>query len=240
MDAVSDPSGPWVVVVPVKGTADGKSRLMPERTADERMRLAEAFSLDAVGALLESELVGRVIVVTDAESPVAARFRGAGPRVAVIADPGAGLNAAVTAGIAEARAGGAALVAAMLGDLPSLAARDVDEALAAASGHPLAFVPDAEGSGTTLIAATGRELVPRFGAGSAERHRRAAHVEIVPAPGSTLRHDVDTEADLRAALDRGVGPATRAVAATLSRAERATRGPSTLSPAAASTPSSRR
>ncbi|MBF4574146.1 2-phospho-L-lactate guanylyltransferase [Herbiconiux sp. VKM Ac-1786] len=220
----------WTVVVPVKGTAEGKSRLMPERSAEERLRLAEAFTLDAVAALRAARTVGRVIVVTDAGSSVAARLRETGPGVEVLADPGRGLNAAVASGIAAA---GGGPTAAMLGDLPTLVADDVDEALDAAHAHPLAFVADAQGSGTTLITATGSPagtataLVPRFGADSAERHRAAGHVALTLGPDSTLRHDVDTEAELQEAWRRGVGPATALVL-------------ETLSPPAASAPSSRR
>ncbi|MCR8672104.1 2-phospho-L-lactate guanylyltransferase, partial [Agrococcus sp. HG114] len=56
-------------------------------------------------------------------------------------------------------------------------------------------------------------LRPRFGPGSAERHRQAGHVELPIAPGTGLRLDVDELADLHTALDAGVGPHTRAVLA---------------------------
>jgi 2-phospho-L-lactate guanylyltransferase len=210
-------TSPWTLVVPVKGTAEGKSRLMPERSAEERLLLAEAFTLDAVAALRAARTVGRVIVVTDAGSSVAARLRETVPGVEVLDDPGQGLNAAVARGIAAA---GDGPTAAMLGDLPTLVAGDVDEALEAAHAHPLAFVADAEGSGTTLITAAGRtagaDLVPRFGTGSAERHRAAGHVALTLGDHSTLRHDVDTEAELQQAWRRGVGPATARVLESLS------------------------
>ncbi|GLK18046.1 2-phospho-L-lactate guanylyltransferase [Herbiconiux flava] len=205
-------TSPWTLVVPVKGTAEGKSRLMPERSAEERLLLAEAFTLDAVAALRAARTVGRVIVVTDAGSSIAARLRETVPGVEVLDDPGEGLNAAVARGIAAADDGP---TAAMLGDLPTLVAGDVDEALEAAYAHPLAFVADAEGSGTTLITAAGSTagagLVPRFGAGSAGRHRAAGHVALALGDDSTLRHDVDTEAELQQAWRRGVGPATARV-----------------------------
>lgn len=210
---MSIPKPLFTVVVPVKGTADGKSRLLPERPAGERMLLAEAFALDAVSALQRARQVGRVVVVTDAASSVAARLRERG--VTVLGDPGGGLNAAVAAGLARASAAPGP-VAVMLGDLPTLGADDLDEALDAARGHPLALVHDAEGSGTTLITTTQGALVPRFGGGSAERHRAAGYVDLVLRPESTLRHDVDTEADLRAAVAAGVGPHTAEVLRRLS------------------------
>jgi 2-phospho-L-lactate guanylyltransferase len=206
----------WTVVVPVKGTAAGKTRMAPGLDPRQRMLLVEAFALDAVSALTASDLVERVFVVTDAAAGLSESLRALGADI--VADPGAGLNAAVVAGIAAARlprdTGGTAAgaVAALLGDLPCLVSADVDDALTRASEHPLAVVPDAEGSGTTLITALpGVELVPRFGVGSAARHAQAGHVVLDIAADSTLRLDVDTERDLEVALARGVGPHTGAV-----------------------------
>jgi 2-phospho-L-lactate guanylyltransferase len=207
----------WTVVVPVKGTAEGKSRMAPALDADQRMRLVEAFALDAIAALVASERVSRVIVVTDATAAVAGSLRALGADI--VADPGEGLNAAVRAGIAFAlsptgpRSGaGGGGVAALLGDLPCLVTADVDDALARASVHPLAVVPDAEGTGTTLITALpGVPLEPRFGAGSAARHAAAGHIVLDVDANSTLRIDVDTERDLAVARARGVGPNTRRV-----------------------------
>lgn len=214
----------WTVVVPVKGTAAGKSRLAPERDEAERMRLMAAFALDAVGALRAAPSVARVIVVTDAESPLAAELAALGADI--LPDPAAGLNAAVAAGLAAAvpldhastlsaappaadpsTAVTTAGLAAMLGDLPCLTAADLEAALALAAAHPLALVPDAEGIGSTLITARpGHTLVPSFGADSAARHRAAGHVTLPIPPTSTLRLDVDTPADLARAAARGLGP----------------------------------
>jgi 2-phospho-L-lactate guanylyltransferase len=204
----------WSIVVPVKGTAEGKSRLAPELDAAARTRLAEAFSLDAIAAVRAAHRVARVIVVTDATAPVAAHLRQQG--VELVDDPRGGLNPAVLAGLAGLEAvvpAGTARVAVLLGDLPCLVAADLDEALVRAEAHPLAFVPDAEGSGTTLVTALpGHPLVPRFGAGSAARHRDAGHVELALREGTTLRRDVDTAADLETARALGLGPLSRAAA----------------------------
>lgn len=222
----------WTVVVPVKGTADGKSRMSPGIDAAQRARLVEAFALDAVAALVQSVSVTRVIVVTDETADLTGPLKLLGAEI--VADPGAGLNAAVAAGIAAAAvpeagvaaraavaagmasvaaaagAARAAGVAALLGDLPCLQPADVDRAFALAVRHPLAVVPDAEGSGTTLITALpGVALVPRFGAGSAARHRDAGHAVLDIPADSTLRLDVDTEHDLALARARGLGPRTR-------------------------------
>lgn len=201
----------WSIVVPVKGTAEGKSRLAPELDAEARARLAEAFSLDAIAAVGSATRVHRIIVVTDATAPIAEHLRHEG--VELVDDPRAGLNPAVLAGLDAVGPAGTARVAVLLGDLPCLVAADLDEALRAAEAHPLAFVPDAEGSGTTLVTALpGHPLVPRFGAGSAARHCDAGHVELALREGTTLRRDVDTAADLETARALGLGPLSRVAA----------------------------
>ena len=82
-------------------------------------------------------------------------------------------------------------------------------ASALAGDRSLAFVPDAEGTGTVLLAAAARRPAPAFGAGSAARHEPARRRPAGPGP-ATLRRDVDTWAALAQALDLGAGPATTA------------------------------
>ena len=86
-----------------------------------------------------------------------------------------------------------------------------------AAGRGRAFCADADGTGTTLLlAAAARALDPRFGEGSAARHRASGAVALDGAwPG--LRRDVDTGDDLCAAAELGLGPHTRAVLAPTGR-----------------------
>jgi 2-phospho-L-lactate guanylyltransferase len=71
-------------------------------------------------------------------------------------------------------------------------------------------VADRGGTGTTLLtAAPGRPPRPRFGPASAAAHRSAGAVEL-SGHWPSLRHDVDTAADLLAAAELGLGPATSA------------------------------
>ena len=74
----------------------------------------------------------------------------------------------------------------------------------------MAAVPDTEGTGTVLLAArTPAGLDPAFGAGSfAEHVRRGALPLDLDLP--RLRRDVDTPADLEAALALGLGHRTAA------------------------------
>ncbi|MFN2518444.1 MAG: hypothetical protein ABR604_05260, partial [Jatrophihabitantaceae bacterium] len=102
-------------------------------------------------------------------------------------------------------------VAALVADLPALRPQELATALGLAAQHPRAYVPDSHGIGTTMLTALpGQLLSPEFGPGSSARH--AVRAAALPA-GAGLRTDVDTAADLQAALALGVGPATSAVLA---------------------------
>jgi 2-phospho-L-lactate guanylyltransferase len=87
---------------------------------------------------------------------------------------------------------------------------------AAASGPGRAFLADAAGIGTTLLAAApGVPLAPAFGGASRDRHLASGAREITLPGVDSARRDVDTAADLRVALALGVGPRTAAIAARL-------------------------
>ncbi|MFF7188049.1 2-phospho-L-lactate guanylyltransferase [Streptomyces sp. NPDC008222] len=205
----------WTVVVPLKALARAKSRLSDTAADGLRPALALAFAQDTVAAVLSCAAVRDVAVVTD--DPLAARELAAlGARV-VADEPAGGLNAALAHGAAVVRgARSGAAVAALNADLPSLRPLELARVLDAAAEFPRAFLPDAAGIGTTLLAAgPGRELLPAFGTDSRARHRASGAVEIALDEVDSVRQDVDTGNDLRAALALGVGPRTAAAAARL-------------------------
>ena len=207
-DSLPDSSpvaGSWGVVVPVKRLELAKTRLTPYGE-QARQDLALAFAADVVEA---ARGAAQVLVVTDDER-AAARLSELGADVAPD-DPDAGLNPALAHGAAVARRRfpreGVALLSA---DLPALRPAELDAALAAAAGYGVAFVADASGTGTTLLAtAPGRPVEPRYGRASAAAHRAAGAIELTGGWPS-LRTDVDTAADLRTAAELGLGPATSA------------------------------
>jgi 2-phospho-L-lactate guanylyltransferase len=191
----------WTVVVPVKPAGSGKSRL--EGAAAARQELARAIALDTIAAAAQ---VARVVVVT-ADDGIAACLDGG---VAVIADPGAGLNAAVAAGAAAAGVG--TWRAALLGDVPALRPADLAAALEAAARYERAVVGDADGTGSTLVtAAPGVPWQSAFGPDSFRRHLELGFTALPISDASTLRHDVDTPAQLATAVALGLGPRTAAV-----------------------------
>ena len=203
----------WTVVIPVKGAPAAKSRLAPAVPDDARAVLARAFALDTIAAALGATSVARVLVVGDDPS-----LAGVAEFVSEPSGEGAerGLLPAVRRGIAHARADASGAVAVLLGDLPALRPQELDAALAAAARHPLAFVRDADGTGTTLAtAASGVAFEPRFGPGSAKRHAAAGFVELAASDAPGLTRDVDTVDGLETVLHHGVGDHTAEAVARL-------------------------
>ncbi len=224
----------WTVIIPVKRLEIAKSRLRGSMAGADHDALVLAMAMDTVSAALASPVVGRVVVVTG-DDAAAEAVRGLGADV--IPDvPDAGLNPALAYAATLARPKGATAslpgVAALSADLPALRTQDLTEALRTAeqvarppagtapsgaspseTADPVrAFVADADGTGTVLLAAPpGARLEPCFGAGSAAAHATSGAVELT-GDWPSLRRDVDTAADLAEAVVLGVGPRTGAVA----------------------------
>src|SRR5262249_38229628 len=161
--------------------------------------LVLALMLDTVAAALAA---APVLVVTSDET-VAAAARELGAKV-LPDTPDAGLNAALAYGAAAA---GGGPHAALAGDLPALRGDDLAAVLRSVTVR--GYVPDAHGTGTTLLAVPDGVLDPRFGPGSARAHAGSGAVELA-APDS-VRLDVDSAEDLAAAARLGLGPRTRAL-----------------------------
>lgn len=205
-----DSTEKWSLVVPLKPLAVAKSRLAAAVGA-VRPALALAFALDTVAAALACEQVADVTVVTD-DPTAGAELAGLG--ALVTADvPAAGLNAALRYGAERTRERVPdAPVAALNGDLPALRPAELDSVLReAVRAHKRAFLADAAGVGTTLLAAPPHvPLSPAFGGPSRARHLASGAHEITLPGVPSVRRDVDTADDLRAARELGLGPRTAA------------------------------
>ncbi|MGD6754665.1 2-phospho-L-lactate guanylyltransferase [Streptomyces sp. BH105] len=205
----------WTLVIPLKPLVRAKSRLAPTAGDALRPSLALAFAQDTVAAAGACAAVRDVVVVTD-DSRAGRELTALGAHV-VPDSPQAGLNAALAHGAAAVRSGRpAAALAALNADLPALRPSELARVLTAAAAFPRAFLPDAAGIGTTLLsAAPGAELLPAFGGASRARHTASGAAELPLEGVHSVRQDVDTGEDLRAALALGVGPHTARAAAGL-------------------------
>lgn len=207
------PRDRWTIVVPLKSSARGKSRI--ELDPALRRRLAVAMALDTVTAAAAADGVLTVLVVVD--DPADGDQLAAIPWVRIVRSRTPGLNQAIADGLhavghdassVENVADGPGPVAVLPADLPSLAAMELSEALAAAVPHRSAVVADRQGTGTTLLTAAGaHHLQPRYGSESLRRHVAGGAVLLDLPVTSGLRRDVDQIDDLAGVR----GPRTLAV-----------------------------
>lgn len=203
----------WTVVVPVKRWALGKSRLAV--TSAVRRQLARALALDLVDAVAECAAVEQLVLVTAERELHAARLC----HDAVVLEDRppplrqSSLNGAVALGLAWARTRRPqAPLAVVPADLATVTPCALEEGLTRLGAFERAFVPDAEGSGTTVVTARHPGLLSgtAYGAGSAAEHERMG-LRCVSDVDERLRLDVDTAADLLRADTVGTGPGVRAV-----------------------------
>jgi 2-phospho-L-lactate guanylyltransferase len=184
----------WTVVVPLKSSALGKSRIDVDPAL--RRALARAMAADTVAAAAAAPTVGRVLIVADDPEDARHLIR---PGVTTTLTAAAGLNEAITDGLASLPRH--QRVAVLPADLPSLTPDELQRALACAGTHDLAVVADRQGTGTTLLTASSpARLHPRYGDGSFARHVAAGAVPLEVPVDSGLRRDVDVASDLSSVL----------------------------------------
>jgi 2-phospho-L-lactate/phosphoenolpyruvate guanylyltransferase len=209
----------WSVLLPVKVLAVAKSRLA-ELAGPRRGELALAVACDTVTAVMRTDQAARAVVITD--DPVAAAVLTELGAQIIPDEPRDGLNAALRHGAAiAAQRWPASGTAALSADLPALRPLELSRALTAAAAWPNAFVADAAGDGTTLYtAAPGVAFRPAFGLASRARHAAGGAIELGLTDVPGLRRDVDTPADLRGAVELGLGSRTAPLATELLRCAR--------------------
>jgi len=198
----------WAIVVPIKRLSVAKTRLADR--ADLRADLALAMALDTVAVARSCPSVDQVVVVTD--EPAAAEAVTTMGALVVADAPDAGLNPALRHGVsAVAQSSASRAVAALSSDLPALRAADLDGVLRSATAFASCIVADADGTGTTLLTVRDAAgFAPRFGTASRRAHLEGGAHDLTSTAPPSLRRDVDTIDDLRAAVELGVGPATAA------------------------------
>ena len=206
-------------LVPAKLGSAVKTRLGAALTPAQRVDLAQAMLSDVLAALGDVRALAGVAVITrdEAVATIAARHGATTLRET----EGRGLNEGVAEGIAGCRTLGASGVVVVMGDLPTLAAKEIELAIARLPERGLVLVPSFDGTGTNVLAMRPPDLLlpTHFGEGSLARHRAAAAalgIDIVNCPLRGAALDIDTVDDLRRLMRAdGQGAATRRVLAAL-------------------------
>ena len=174
----------WAVLVPLKPPTAAKSRLAVPH--DTRVELVLAMAGDVVEAALACTDVDLVAVVADSADGLEPLQR---QGAAIVIDPdGLGLNASLRHAAAVAAARDASYgIASLVGDVAAARPEQLTRVLAAAAIEGTAFVPDAAGRGTTLVAARRwAAFLPEYGNHSRRRHARGGlHRADVAGPRRT-------------------------------------------------------
>lgn len=213
------------VVIPAKPLDRALSRLAGVLGPEVRCAVQTAMLTDVVAAA--TGFSDQVIVVS-ADQRVAMIAASCGAQVVPDAVPAAGIDVAVSRGVAVIDSDE---VLVLMGDLPLATSADLHAvAVALGRGPGIACAVSADGTGTNaLYLRPPRVIATAFGVDSLERHVVAATdagVRAVSLVAPGLERDIDTPDDLAALLRSGHECATTRVC-------RALRVPEALSPTAA-------
>ncbi len=196
------------VIVPLRGSGSGKSRLGEALDAEEREALVLGMLSRTLDVLASWPAVRDTWLVTEDERTTQL-VRLARPQVRIVGQPlDGGLNGALRAARDAAVAAGASAILLLPADLPliTLGALDglldgADAALAAGEGRPVVAIAasDVRGGTNALLLTPVDIIQPQFGEASLEAHLRAAEsagasVQVVIDPA--LGFDLDTTEDL--------------------------------------------
>ncbi len=198
------------ILVPVKNTAEAKSRLAGLLTPEKRRALTLALLRDVLTALTRSHAVSRsgaaIYVVSD--DPLVKRIAHAFS-VGIMEDSESGdLNAALTDAarcLGKRRAGALWVIPA---DLARITQSDIDVLFSKHQARPaVTLAPAAGDEGTNALGMSSSGLINfSFGRESFERHSAAARLtdatlNVIHRPG--LAFDLDTVDDLKAFAEMG-------------------------------------
>jgi len=195
-------------VIAVRGGAQAKTRCAPGLDEAGRAELVRAMMLDMIAALLAAPRIDQVEVVTPTPE-LAKAARGAGA-LAVLEPRALGINAALESARARLRAvDGAAVMAALPGDLPLLDPAELDPAFDLAGPGRAVLIPALADGGTgAVVARADAPFAFAFGADSFRRHWAAverAGLEPVRLDAPSLGLDIDRPQDLAAVGERQAG-----------------------------------
>ena len=201
-------------LVPFKPFSAAKRRLRSRFSDAEVDEIGRAMLSDVLAALARAPSIERTRVLTDDEN-VAEAARLSGAEVELRA-PDPGLNPAIEAATVQSVAAGYDATLVVLGDLPLLRPTDVESVVDAGRTHSVVVVGSDDGGTAMLLRRPPDALPARFGAQSAELHRKAARdrgLELtdVETISARTRVDLDTPEDAARLLEFDVPCRTRDV-----------------------------
>lgn len=204
-----------VVLIPMTGLPQTKTRLAGVLDGPGRAELALAMLTDVVAACRDSDCFDRVVVVSN-DDTVLDRARDLGAEA--LPEPSelaGGLNGGLEFGRRYVARDGAAELAIVPADVPLARVDDlraVVDAFDAAAGPRVVLVRSRD-NGTNALALRPPDVIPmRFGRNSADAHRAAAEaagIAVAEVVNERLAYDIDSTDDLAELPRLPVGAATR-------------------------------
>jgi 2-phospho-L-lactate guanylyltransferase len=183
----------WAVI-PIKASAESKTRLAGVLAPDERQALVGVMLGRVVEAAQDARSIARVCLVGPSRMGLPDAIR-------LLNDPGRGLNPAVQSALAEIADEDIDRIVIIAADLPQVTAQELD-LLAAAPADTIAIAPDRHETGTNALSLplpAARDFRFAYGTDSFSRHKAEAErlglgLEIVLSRG--LEYDIDEPEDL--------------------------------------------
>ena len=193
-------SNTWVII-PVKSLTEGKTRLAPAISAEDRAKLIPAMAQDVFGAFADfGELPVMVVTSDERVADLARQF----DFEVLVEQSAEGESLAVAHATEEVRLRGGTGSLVVPADVPLLTAADVTKIVASAPEQGSLLVPSRSRRGTNAVLRRPCNLFPlRFGDDSFEPHCRAARntgLVLTVLENERIGLDIDTPADLDAFL----------------------------------------
>jgi len=179
-------------LIPVKARAQCKTRLASSLSTRQRLELVESMLDNVVNALLQSEYISRIVVV----SPEHHKLH---PNVEHICDRGSGLNESLDYAVQKLCQKKTGRILILPADLAYLQIKDIKMLVDASLKHDVVIAPSCDGGTNALLFSPSKPVNFYFGANSFRAHMRFARAQryntgIVETYG--LRTDIDTISDL--------------------------------------------
>jgi 2-phospho-L-lactate guanylyltransferase len=197
------------LVIAARGGPDAKSRCAPPLSPPDRAELTGRMLEDMLAAVRGAHGISRLWVVTPTAA-IAELAESLGATLLRQPEP-ATLNGAFRAALAAI--GETATVALLPGDLPLLAADDLEQAIALSQSHAIVLARSTDGGTGALLRAGDVRFDPDFGGASFERHaaqaaRRGLSLAVLQAASLSL--DLDGPEDFATVLAQAPGSRTAA------------------------------
>jgi len=185
------------VAIPVKKLPESKTRLSSILTLEERQELVRRMLTDVLEAVIQSDLVSRILVVCS-DTKLAEGI--CSPKVEMIMEQDRqGLNAALRGAVAHSMQRNASSLLILPADIPLIEKDDVEEIVRSNLDRGVVIVPSKNNLGTNALMLTPPDVIrPAFGSDSFVSHLSLTKIRGIPV--TTLRVegvclDIDTPED---------------------------------------------